>query len=107
MTTRQEIIERLKGNRTPFKWLSDEEKETIRKTDINNIMYLHNSIWEYKLLDSVFYEHSVYRIHESYTEEAERPEAPCRIASSHYGDVINQLIDCIKWLYAKVERMEK
>lgn len=96
-----EILESLKNNRTPWKWLKDSEKSKLLRAKKKGMMiYLGGS-------GSIWLPHNgveamgvVYRIHEDYKVEKERPDVPRMIANlSSWAEPINGIIDCIQWLY--------
>ncbi len=115
MTTRQELIERLKSNRTPFKWLTDDERSVLSYAKKQGMaLYLrYSDRWEPDN-GSAYYASNIYRIHKDYTEESERPDVPYIIPGVMYENEIlnmiqqdiNKLNKCIQWLYDKVERIE-
>lgn len=110
MTNRQELIERLKSNRTAWKWLSDDEKDILVKNKDKVIALNYQGGWNERVTSLGGDVVCVYRIHESYTEEAERPELPIKYTNADLlecSDKLNEVIDCINWLYDKVERIEK
>lgn len=67
--TMNELIEKLKSNKTPFGLLEAKEQKCLRKINRNGCMYYGSAGWEYKKADDTFTNWQTYAIKPDYQPE--------------------------------------
>jgi hypothetical protein len=104
---KDEIIEKLKDNQTPWKWLDDMDRDALIEAKKRGAMVFMDGkgYWQtHKHEQSMGV---VYRIFKGYKANPERPELEC--LDPVYDDDLRRVIDtqnkAIQWLYDKVDEL--